>query len=80
MLSGAKLKRAFEDRPQIVTVPAPTLDELASQIRDASDMKIAETDYFAMPDYPLSDEAANSRVELAKFRLFLQQQYNTTIK
>lgn len=73
MLSGAKLKRAFEDRPQIVAVPAPTLDELASQVRDESDMKIAETDYLAMPDYPLSDEAANNRVELAKFRLFLQQ-------
>jgi len=55
-LSGAKLQRAFEDRPQIVAVPAPTLDELASQVRAERDMKIAETDYLAMPDYPLSDE------------------------
>lgn len=55
-LSGAKLQRAFEDRPQIVAVPAPTLDELASQVRAERDMKIAETGYLAMPDYPLSDE------------------------
>lgn len=43
-------------RFQIVAVPAPTLDELASQVRAERDMKIAETDYLAMPDYPLSDE------------------------
>lgn len=43
-------------RFQIVAVPEPTLDELASQVRVERDMKIAETDYLAMPDYPLSDE------------------------
>lgn len=43
-------------RFQIVAVPEPTDDELASQVRAERDMKIAETDYLAMPDYPLSDE------------------------
>lgn len=39
-------------RFQIVAVPEPTLDELASQVRAERDMKIAETDYYMMPDYP----------------------------
>lgn len=43
-------------RFQIVAVPEPTDDELASQVRAERDMKIAETDYLAMPDYPLSEE------------------------
>lgn len=43
-------------RFQIVAVPEPTDDELASQIRAERDMKITATDYLAMPDYPLSDE------------------------
>lgn len=43
-------------RFQIVAVPEPTDDDLASQVRAERDMKIAETDYLAMPDYPLSDE------------------------
>lgn len=42
--------------PRSSQSPAPTLDELASQVRAERDMKIAETDYLAMPDYPLSDE------------------------
>lgn len=39
-------------RFQIVAVPAPTLDELESQVRAERDMKITETDYYMMPDYP----------------------------
>lgn len=39
-------------RFQIVAVPAPTLDELESQVRAERDMKIAETDYYMMSDYP----------------------------
>lgn len=30
----------------------PTLDELASQVRTERDRRIAETDYYMMPDYP----------------------------
>ena len=39
-------------RFQIVAVPAPTLDELASQVRAERNMKITETDYYMMSDYP----------------------------
>ena len=39
-------------RFQIVAVPTPTLDELESQVRAERDMKIAETDYYMMSDYP----------------------------
>lgn len=39
-------------RFQIVAVPAPTLDELESQVRAERNMKIAETDYYMMSDYP----------------------------
>lgn len=39
-------------RFQIVAVTAPTLDELASQVRTERDMKITETDYYMMSDYP----------------------------
>lgn len=30
----------------------PTIDELASQVRTERDRKIAETDWYMMPDYP----------------------------
>lgn len=30
----------------------PTIDELASQVRMDRDRRIAETDYYMMPDYP----------------------------
>lgn len=39
-------------RFQIVAVPAPTLDELESRVRAKRNMKIAETDYYMMADYP----------------------------
>lgn len=31
---------------------APTIDELASQIRAERDRRLAETDWYMMPDYP----------------------------
>lgn len=43
-------------RFQIVAVPKPTDDDLASQVRAERDMKIAETDYYMMPDYPADPE------------------------
>lgn len=39
-------------RFQIVAVPEPTDDELASQVRTDRDRRIAETDWYMMPDYP----------------------------
>lgn len=43
-------------RFQIVAVPEPTDDDLASQVRAERDMKIAKTDYYMMPDYPADPE------------------------
>lgn len=43
-------------RFQIVAVPEPTDDALASQVRAERDMKIAETDYYMMSDYPADPE------------------------
>ena len=43
-------------RFQIVAVPEPTDDDLASQVRAERNMKIAETDYYMMPDYPADPE------------------------
>lgn len=40
--SGCILKKNHE----------PTIDELASQVRTERDRKIAETDWYMMPDYP----------------------------
>lgn len=34
----------------------PTIDELASQVRTERDRKIAETDWYMMPDYPADPE------------------------
>lgn len=34
----------------------PTIDELASQVRAERDRKIAETDWYMMPDYPADPE------------------------
>lgn len=42
-------------RFQIVAVSEPTDDEFAAQVRAERDSKIAETDFLAMPDYPLSE-------------------------
>lgn len=41
---------------QIVVVPEPTNEELATKVRAERDMKIAETDYYMMPDYPADPE------------------------
>lgn len=43
-------------RFQVVRVPEPTDEEIAARVRAERDVKIAETDYLAMPDYPLSEE------------------------
>lgn len=40
----------------------PTLDELSSQVRAERDRRIAETDYYMMPDYPADPET----LEVAK--------------
>lgn len=56
-------------RFQIVAVPEPTLDELASQVRAERDMKIAKTDYYMMPDYP-SD--SNNIEEMKVYRQALR--------
>lgn len=41
---------------QIVAVPEPTNEALATKVRAERDMKIAETDYYMMPDYPADPE------------------------
>ena len=37
---------------RIVKDSEPTTEELATKVRAERDMKIAETDYYMMPDYP----------------------------
>lgn len=44
--SGYTLKKNHE----------PTLDELASQVRAERDRRLAETDWYMMPDYPADPE------------------------
>lgn len=39
-------------RFQIVKVPEPTDEEIAEQVRLERNRRIAETDYYLMPDYP----------------------------
>lgn len=39
-------------RFQIVKPPEPTYEELATKVRAERNMKITETDYYMMPDYP----------------------------
>lgn len=43
-------------RFQIVAVPEPTDEEVAEQVRAERDRKIAETDWYMMPDYPADPE------------------------
>ena len=43
-------------RFQIVTVPEPTDEEVAAQVRTERDRRIAETDWYMMPDYPADPE------------------------
>lgn len=44
--SGYTLKKNLE----------PTIDELASQVRAERDRRLAETDWYMMPDYPADPE------------------------
>ena len=46
-----------------------TDEEIAAHVRAERDMKIAETDYLAMPDYPLSD---GERVQVFAYRQALR--------
>lgn len=41
---------------KIVEIPAPTIEEVASQVRAQRDAMIARTDFMMMPDYPISEE------------------------
>lgn len=43
-------------RFRIVAVQEPTDEEISARVRAERDSKIGETDYLAMPDYPLSEE------------------------
>lgn len=43
-------------RFQIVAVPEPTNEEVAEQVRAQRDRRIAETDWYMMPDYPADPE------------------------
>ena len=43
-------------RFQIKEIPAPTDEELATQIRAKRNSLLSQTDYLMMPDYPISDE------------------------
>lgn len=56
-------------RFQIVAVLKPTDEDVAVQVRAERDSKIAETDYLAMPDYPLSD---GDRVKVFAYRQALR--------
>lgn len=41
---------------KIVEIPAPTTEEVATQVRSQRDALIAQTDYLMMSDYPISEE------------------------
>lgn len=41
---------------KIVEIPAPSIEEVAAQVRSQRDAMIAETDYLMISDYPISDE------------------------
>lgn len=43
-------------RFQIVAVPEPIDEEVAEQVRAERDRRIAETDWYMMPDYPADPE------------------------
>lgn len=43
-------------RFQIVAVPEPTDEEVAEQVRAERDRRLAETDWYMMPDYPADPE------------------------
>lgn len=56
-------------RFEIKAVPEPTTEEIAAGIRMQRDMLIRETDYLAMPDYPLTDD---EREALTQYRQALR--------
>ena len=41
---------------KIVEIPAPSIEEVAAQVRSQRDAMIAETDYLMISDYPISDQ------------------------
>ena len=41
---------------KIVEIPAPSIEEVAAQVRSQRDAMIAEPDYLMISDYPISDE------------------------
>lgn len=43
-------------RFQIVAVPEPADEEVAEQVRAERDRRLAETDWYMMPDYPADPE------------------------
>lgn len=49
-------ERVEQEREEAERVANMTDEEVAEHVRSERDGKIAETDYLAMPDYPLSDE------------------------
>ena len=44
------------DYYEAVPVPEPTEEELARNVRGIRDVKLSETDYLVVPDYPISEE------------------------
>lgn len=42
---------------EVVSVPEPTSEELAEQVRSKRDFLLEETDYLLVSDYPISPEA-----------------------
>lgn len=56
-------------RFEIKAVPEPTTEEIAAGVRMERDMLIGQTDYLAMPDYPLTDD---EREALTQYRQALR--------
>lgn len=58
----SKIRAYAEEHPESVTkeepyIPAvPTVEVLAASVRAERDRRITATDYFVMPDYPLSTD------------------------
>lgn len=48
------------DYYEVVPVPEPTEEDLATQARSKRDYLISETDYLLMPDYPISQESSEA--------------------
>jgi hypothetical protein len=42
---------------EIQTPPAPTAEQLYASLRTARDMRLADTDKYMLPDYPITEEA-----------------------